>query len=1108
MRGEDGPDVPSVGGRRMIRQGHAYLDLTALPETGAVLLDPRPAFLWSEDGSRILWANAAGVHFLGAPNVHALLQRRFGDGNPVGLQVAAAASVTPAGEPQMTVIRFPTHGATEPVLCLGTRVPLDEDGDALLLSSLQPPARVEPLLGRAFGLAEAVAEDDVAAVVLRPDGRVIGASGGFREIADGPAALGALAASTASSGRRMLKRRVIFGGTKRLVGMAAVTTPEGPFVLALVGPAEVPADSAEPPVVAPVAPAETGTLLQPAPLEPPPAEDALVPAEAAAVSVSSIAPDASPEPAASAAPVAPVGTGLTEPAAAEPDMVTPVPDAASVEEPSSVPASAIAPPQEPTAMAADAAGVVAIMPAARVSVTASLPANPASAPFAFFPRPAPVRFVFQIDPDRRFTQVSPELATVVGPKRAAIVGRTFVEVARELGLGGIDLVERALSRRDTWSGITVYWPVQDSPEAVAVDLAALPAFNRSGTFEGFRGFGVCRTNDIRRDLPEAAEVEPSRASTAPVRTPSLADTVPALQGEPEDGAAQEGDGSNIVRLPSAGRGRTLNGNEQDAFRRIADALRSIAPRRPSVEAPPAVPQTAEPVPANTIATITPVVPPDSASNPPATAAPAPETVPLRFLDRVPVGFAVFRDRTILFANRALLDRLGFADAQGLADAGGIDGLFAANTGGEERRRIMLRASDGTDVVAEVRLHVVPWTDGPATMLSVRTDPAPVVDRKFADDQQAALIRIDELEAVLDTATDGVVVIDAETRVMSLNRSAEALFGVEAADILGRSFTELLAPESRKAVLDYVEGLTKNGVASVLNDGREMIGRTPGGGLIPLFVTMGRLGESGKLCAVLRDITQWKNAEDELITARRAAEVASQQKSEFLAKISHEIRTPLNAVIGFSEVMLEERFGPIGNERYREYLKDIRLSGSHLMSLINDLLDLSKIEAGKVDLAFAAVPVNEIMQECVALMQPEANRRRIIIRTSLSAAVPKVVADARSLRQIVLNLLSNAVKFTPAGGQVIVSTALEDNGEVVVRIRDTGIGMSDKDLETALKPFRQLNTSSSNRAEGTGLGLPLTKALVEANRALFAIDSKPNQGTMARITFPTSRVLSA
>ncbi|MCW5717023.1 MAG: PAS domain-containing protein [Bauldia sp.] len=1079
----------------MIRQGHAYLDLTALPETGAVLLDPRPAFLWAEDGSRILWANAAGVHFLGAPNVHALLQRRFGDGNPVGLQVAAAMAATPAGEPQMTVIRFPVQGATEPVLCLGTRVPLDEDGDALLLSSLQPPARVEPLLGRAFGLAAAIAEDDIAAVVLRPDGRIVGASEGFREVSDGPAALGALAASTAASGRRMLKRRIVFGGEKRLVGLAAVATPEGPFVLALVGPAEA-GDAIVAPI-APTAPANEDRNPRPATVEPLLADDPEAPPPPVIddLAAPAVVGQAQAEP----VPAAAGETKAPEVAADAVSVEAPTPDAAEAAD--AAPDTVI----EATARSGGAAAGAAASPA--VAARQPLP-TPANAAFAFFPRPAPVRFVFQIDPDRRFTQVSPELATVVGPRRAAIVGRSWLEVAQELGLGAADLVERALSRRDTWSGITVYWPIQDSSEAVAVDLAALPAFSRSGTFEGFRGFGVCRTSDIRRDLPEETAPDapaPALESAAPA-APPVAEP-PAIRAEPAAAAAApENDGSNIVHLPSTGKSRALNGNEQDAFRRIADALRSIAPRRPadSPATGPQPPATAAD-PAGPVAT-SPV--PATVPLPAATTAPAPEAVPLRFLDRLPVGFAVFRDRAILFANRALLDRLGFADTRALADAGGIDGLFATNTGGEERRRILLRAGDGSDVVAEVRLHVVPWTDGPATMLSVRTDPEPVVDRKFADDQQAALIRIDELEAVLDTATDGVVVIDVEARVMSLNRSAEALFGVEATDILGRSFTELLAPESRKAALDYVEGLTKNGVASVLNDGREMIGRTPGGGLIPLFVTMGRLGDSGKFCAVLRDITQWKNAEDELITARRAAEVASQQKSEFLAKISHEIRTPLNAVIGFSEVMLEERFGPIGNERYREYLKDIRLSGSHLMSLINDLLDLSKIEAGKADLAFAAVPVNEIMQECVALMQPEANRRRIIIRTSLAAAVPKVVADARSLRQIVLNLLSNAVKFTPAGGQVIVSTALEDNGEVVVRIRDTGIGMSDKDLETALKPFRQLNTSNPNRVEGTGLGLPLTKALVEANRAVFAIDSKPNQGTMARITFPTSRVLSA
>src|SRR6185436_1013494 len=214
-----------------------------------------------------------------------------------------------------------------------------------------------------------------------------------------------------------------------------------------------------------------------------------------------------------------------------------------------------------------------------------------------------------------------------------------------------------------------------------------------------------------------------------------------------------------------------------------------------------------------------------------------------------------------------------------------------------------------------------------------------------------------------------------------------------------------------AAVDYLEKLTRNGVASVLNDGREVIGRARHGGLIPLFMTIGRIGDgSEKLCAVLRDITQWKRAEEELLNAKRQAERASSAKSDFLAKISHEVRTPLNAILGFSEVMMEERFGAMGNERYREYLKDIHASGEHMVSLLNDLLDLSKIEAGKLDLTFTSVRLNDLVHQCVALMQPQANRERIIIRTSLAPALPPVVVDTRSIRQIVLNLLSNSIKF--------------------------------------------------------------------------------------------------
>ena len=401
----------------------------------------------------------------------------------------------------------------------------------------------------------------------------------------------------------------------------------------------------------------------------------------------------------------------------------------------------------------------------------------------------------------------------------------------------------------------------------------------------------------------------------------------------------------------------------------------------------------------------------------------------------------------------------------------------------------------------------PTTTEPATAMPGTIDAAAMAPAALAD--VGLRERVAELEAIIDTATDGVLMLDAEGTILSANHAAEALFGTDRADMIGRSLTDRLAPESRRSAMDYLDGLTRNGVASVLNDGREVIGVVERGGLIPLFMTIGRISAdpSRKYCAVLRDITHWKKSEEDLTAARRRAEEASVHKSDFLAKISHEIRTPLNAIIGFSEVMMDERFGPIGNERYKDYLRDIHSSGSHIMSLINDLLDLSKVEAGKMDLRFEAVALGDIMAECVAMMQPQANRERIIIRSSLPAGIPPVVADPRSVRQVMLNLLSNAIKFTPSGGQVIVSTTLEDSGEVVMRVRDTGYGMTEKELQTAMEPFRQLHTTRS-RGGGTGLGLPLTKALVEANRAVLRIDSTVGQGTLVTVTFPVTRVLAS
>ena len=477
------------------------------------------------------------------------------------------------------------------------------------------------------------------------------------------------------------------------------------------------------------------------------------------------------------------------------------------------------------------------------------------------------------------------------------------------------------------------------------------------------------------------------------------------------------------------------------------------------------------------------------------------------LNKLPTALIVSAGEDVPYASKAALRLLGHESAEALAKAGGMQSLFTGRPGDwltKTDGRTTLRDAGGQPVSVNATISSINWGDEPAALLSFTEAPneAPTIGLSEEDE------KIAELEAILDTATDGVVVLDANASILRMNHSAEALFEVDRHEVAGSSFLNLLAEESHKDAIDYLDGLVANGVASVLNDGREVIGKVQSGGMIPLFMTLGRVAIPGtdRFCAVVRDIAQWKRAEEDLLAEKHRAQDASNQKSDFLAKVSHEIRTPLNAIIGFSEVMIDERFGEVGNERYKDYLKDIHTSGNHIMSLINDLLDLSKVEAGKMDLHFEATELNDLVSESVALMQPEANREQIIIRTSLSSKLPEVVGDTRSIKQIILNLLSNGVKYTPAGGQVIVSTAYEDNGEVVMRIRDTGIGMNEDEVQTALEPFRQVSNIRGAQ-QGTGLGLPLTKALVEANRARFSIVSAKDHGTMVEITFPNARVLA-
>jgi len=242
-------------------------------------------------------------------------------------------------------------------------------------------------------------------------------------------------------------------------------------------------------------------------------------------------------------------------------------------------------------------------------------------------------------------------------------------------------------------------------------------------------------------------------------------------------------------------------------------------------------------------------------------------------------------------------------------------------------------------------------------------------------------------------------------------------------------------------------------------------------------------------------------------AKEAAEIANASKSQFLANMSHELRTPLNAIIGFSEVMQGEMFGPVDNPRYKDYIGDIHRSSTHLLSLINDILDLSKIEANKFELHESDIDLAQQLDTSVRIMLARAREEKVKLTLETSPELPLLRADARALKQIILNLLSNAIKFTPEGGVVRLTAIYEPDGRIALTVSDTGIGMRKEDIPRALEPFTQIGGDASVfTADGTGLGLPLTVALVRLHGGTIVIDSAPGKGTQVVVRFPETRVL--
>ncbi|HWI25569.1 MAG TPA: sensor histidine kinase [Stellaceae bacterium] len=246
-------------------------------------------------------------------------------------------------------------------------------------------------------------------------------------------------------------------------------------------------------------------------------------------------------------------------------------------------------------------------------------------------------------------------------------------------------------------------------------------------------------------------------------------------------------------------------------------------------------------------------------------------------------------------------------------------------------------------------------------------------------------------------------------------------------------------------------------------------------------------------------------ESELIRAKEDAETANRAKSSFLANMSHELRTPLNAIIGFSEVLDGQIFGPDAGPRYREYAGYINASGQHLLRLVNDILDLSKLAAGRFELAEAPVDIRALLQDCVGLVMSQARQKSIAIATQLPPDLPSVTASELRLKQVLVNLLSNAVKFSRDDGTILLTARKTEGGELAITVADKGIGMRREDIPIALEPFRQIENALSRTYEGTGLGLPLAKMLIEKHGGTLLLDSAPGLGTTVTVTLPPERL---
>ncbi len=360
------------------------------------------------------------------------------------------------------------------------------------------------------------------------------------------------------------------------------------------------------------------------------------------------------------------------------------------------------------------------------------------------------------------------------------------------------------------------------------------------------------------------------------------------------------------------------------------------------------------------------------------------------------------------------------------------------------------------------------------------------------------------QQLLESTKEGYWRIDLEGMTQDVNRAMCRILGRQKNEVIGRSVFEFVDDENAKIIKSEIAARKLGKVGAY-----EIAFRRPDGENIhclnnatPVVDSNGvQIGSVG----MFSDISNLKAVTQKLALSAIEAQKANKVKSDLMANMSHELRTPLNAILGFSDTMQQEVFGPLGNDKYREYLNDIHDSGQHLLDLINDILDISAIEANALELQEKDVSLSEAVDAAVRLIRSRAENGKILLSSFVEPHIPRVFLDERRVKQVLLNLLSNAVKFTPEHGKVSLRAWLNNDYSLSIAVSDTGIGMSEDEIETALSTFGQIDSGLNRKHEGTGLGLPLTKKLVELHGGKITVKSKKGEGTSVMVTLPKERV---